>query len=112
MCFFYLWKLGIIVKKYIFDIIILIYYETGTIGGNLITGEFITAKKTNIILFKESSAFYELCKDDIINNEIVEITSDYLNYINNWDGEKHYKTLDLAAGKKTNEEYQKKFGGK
>ena len=79
---------------------------------DLITNESINAKRTGIALFKESSIFYELYKANIITNEQVELTPNYLDIIKTWDGEKHYQTVDLVVEQKTEEEYHKKYGGK
>lgn len=79
---------------------------------DLLTGKPITAKKTNIVLWKESSNFYELYKSGVITDNVVLLSSSYSGVINDWDGKKHYQTVDLVAEQKAEEEYQKKFGGK
>ena len=79
---------------------------------DLLTNESITAKKTKAIPFKESSVFYQLYVAGIIKDEDVILSPNYLNIIANWDGEKHYQTVDLVAEQKTKLEYREKYGGK
>ena len=79
---------------------------------DLLTNESITAKKTKAIPFKESSVFYQLYVAGIIKDEDVILSPNYLNIIANWDGEKHYQTVDLVAEQKTKLEYRGKYGGK
>lgn len=98
----------------------IISYEDGSVHlvdsddrkHDLLTKEDINSKRTGICLFKESSVFYELYELGLIKNEHVELSLEYKNVINNWDGKKHYQTVDLVAQKKTEEEYQAKYGGK
>ena len=79
---------------------------------DLITGESITIKRVHTVPFRESSAFYNLYINKLINEENFEITPNISDYIKNWDGQKHYKTIDLNAEKYATEEYQKKYGGR
>ncbi|MBR2678720.1 MAG: hypothetical protein IKE63_04815 [Bacilli bacterium] len=79
---------------------------------DLLTNESIKAKKTKAIPFKESSVFYQLYVAGIIKDEDVILSPNYLNIIANWDGEKHYQTVDLVAEQKTKLEYREKYGGK
>lgn len=98
----------------------IISYDDGTVHlidsddrkHDLLTKEDINAKRTGICLFKESSVFYELYEAGIIKNEHVELSPDYKSAINNWDGNKHYQTVDLVAQQETEKEYQAKYGGK
>ena len=79
---------------------------------DLFTQEIINAKKTNIVLFKESSIFYELYKNGLIDSNEVILSNEYIDIIKNWDGKKHYKTPDLIAQKNALEEYELKYGGR
>ena len=75
--------------------------------SDLFTGESINSKKTKMVLFKESSLFYELYTNGVITSDSVTLSSEY---INNWDGEKHYQTVDLVAQKEASESYEEKYG--
>ena len=50
---------------------------------DLLTEEKITAKRIKMSLFKESSLFYELYKNGIINNNEIELSKEYIEYIKN-----------------------------
>ena len=71
---------------------------------NLLTNEVIIGVDwTDICLFKESSVFYNLYQDNLLKNNESISQEDILNYIKDWDGEKHYKTKDLIAQKEVEE---------
>lgn len=79
---------------------------------DLLTNEVLTAKRKNVVPFKESSIFYELYESGIIEDENVQLSSAYSDMISRWDGKKHYKTVDLVAERETSAEYQERYGGK
>ncbi len=71
---------------------------------NLLTNEVIIGVDwTDICLFKESSVFYKLYQDNLLKNNESISKEKILEYIKDWDGEKHYKTADLIAEKETKE---------
>lgn len=79
---------------------------------DLLTGELISAKRTNIVPFRESSLFYELYLNGIITSSDIQLSNNFKTYIESWDGTKHNQTLDLSAEAYAKDEYQKRFGGK
>ena len=72
-----------------------LYLAQDILTGNVIVG----GEWTNLCLFKESSVFYNLYEDKLLKNKESISKEDILNYIKDWDGEKHYKTKDLIAEK-------------
>ena len=72
-----------------------LYLAQDILTGNVIVG----GEWTNLCLFKESSVFYNLYEDKLLKNNESISKEDILNYIKDWDGEKHYKTKDLIAEK-------------
>ena len=107
-------------KNYSGMSIYIVSYDDGTVHlidsdnrkKDLITNEPIIGKRTKIMPFKQSSVFYDLYSLGVIKDENVILSSDYLNVIAGWNGEKHYKTIDLVAERETSLQYQEKYGGK
>ncbi len=64
---------------------------------DLLTNEAINAKRTKIVLFKESSIFYTLYESGFITENEFTLSEDIIKLLISWDGEKHYKTIDLNA---------------
>ena len=79
---------------------------------DLLTEEKITAKRIKMSLFKESSLFYELYKNGIINNNEIELSKEYIEYIKNWNGERHRETKDLMAEEYASNAFKEEFGGR
>lgn len=79
---------------------------------DIITGDSVTGDRVKVMPFRESSVFYELYELGIIQDENVILSDNFIDYINRWDGEKHYQTVDLVAEQKTSIEYKERYGGK
>lgn len=61
--------------------------------------------------FRDSSMFYQMYKDGIINNNEIRISKEKMQeYLTNWDHEINDGIQEIEAKYKTNEEYREKHG--
>jgi len=103
-------------KEYKSNQILIVKYDNGISHlidadnnkQDLITKESLSGKKKRICYFNESSVFYELYKQGLIKDNKILLNINLQQIVNDWDGERHNKTLDLAAQKYAKEQYELK----
>ena len=85
-------------------------YKAGDNRKDVITNQIFAGKNKKICCFRDSSIFYELYENNIINSNEIILDINNIEEINNWDGTKSDKTKHLMAEKITKEEYGRKYG--
>ena len=86
-------------------------YKAGNNNEDILIDQSFSGKKQYICCFRESSVFLELYKNGIIADKNIDLHSPEIkNYINEWNGLRHYAIPELEADRIAKNSFVAKYG--
>lgn len=84
--------------------------KAGENTTDILTDQEKEYDRESICLFKDSTVFYNMYANGLIDKEMKLDPVQIQSYIQKWDGKKHDKTPELYAEKKASEAFAMKYG--